>query len=181
MYFIKIIRALYSLLCTFFYSLIYINKIKINPFHSKFIGAVFIKSGKIHIKNGFSARSGLFLNIDSGLLTIGNNVFINRNTSINCKKKITIGNNVIFGENVKVYDHDHDYKAGLTKIRTTFICKEINIDNNVWIGSNVTILKGVTIGSGAIISAGSIVYQDIPPNKLFIQKKSSELIDIYEK
>ena len=44
-----------------------------------------------------------------------------------------------------------------------YLCKKINIGNDVFIGANVTILDGITIGDGAIIGAGAVVSKDIPP------------------
>lgn len=41
---------------------------------------------------------------------IGDNVFFNNGTSIAAKEKIEIGDNCIFGENVKIYDHNHVFK-----------------------------------------------------------------------
>ncbi|MEQ5318743.1 acyltransferase [Providencia vermicola] len=181
MYFLKIFRTLFSFLSTLFYTVIFFPRIKINPLRSRFIGTVSIQRGQLCIGNGFIGRSGLFINIDSGIARIGNKVFINRNTSINCRQCVDIGNNTIIGENVKIYDHDHDYKAGYPKLRDQFITMPVTIGNNVWIGSNVTILKGVNIGSGSIISAGSVVFNDVPDNTIFIQKKDNQFINIYEK
>ncbi len=44
----------------------------------------------------------------------------------------------------------------------TYIYKDIDIGDNVWLGSRVTILGGVKIGEGVIIQAGSVVVSDIP-------------------
>ena len=76
--------------------------------------------------------------------------------------KITIGNNCLFGENVKIYDHDHIFNRQTAINKQGFKCKEIKIGNNVWIGSNCTILKGVTIGDNSVIGAWTIVRSDIP-------------------
>ena len=40
-------------------------------------------------------------------IKIGDNVFFNNDVSLNVLESLRIGNNTMFGENVKVYDHDH--------------------------------------------------------------------------
>lgn len=45
-------------------------------------------------------------------------------------------------------------------------CKEVIIEDNVWICSNVVIGAGVTIGKGSVIGAGSVVTKNIPPMSL---------------
>ena len=52
----------------------------------------------------------------------------------------------IFGENVKVYDHNHCYKDRTRLIKEQgYTSAPIHIGEHCWIGSNTIILKGVTI------------------------------------
>ena len=48
-----------------------------------------------------SRRGGVF---------VGNNCFFNNYCTLASRAGITIGDGTIFGENVKVYDHNHCYK-----------------------------------------------------------------------
>ena len=57
---------------------------------------------------------------------------------------------------------NHNYEGTKIPYDSSYICKDINIEDNVWLGSRVIILGGVTIGEGAIIQAGSVVVNDIP-------------------
>lgn len=123
---------------------------------------------KIEIGNGFSIRRGAVLNVSAGKLNVGENVFINYGTKINVRASIKIGNGCIIGQDVLVYDHDHNYKS--PDRQTEFITAPVEIGNNVWIGSQVIILKGVTIGDNAVIAAGSVVVDDIPANMLYYRK-----------
>lgn len=75
---------------------------------------------------------------------------------------------MIIGQNVLMYDHDHEYISNLFKEK--FICSPITIKDNVWIGASVIILRGVTIGENSVIAAGSIVTKDIPANVVFRNK-----------
>ncbi|MBQ4057555.1 MAG: acyltransferase [Lachnospiraceae bacterium] len=109
----------------------------------------------------------------------GKRLIVNGKTHVN--RKTHIGNFVNFnGMNIqgsgKVYFGDyfhsgiecmvitdvHNYEGSKIPYDETTICKDVVIDDCVWIGSRVTILGGVHIGEGAIIQAGSTVVSDIP-------------------
>ncbi len=116
----------------------------------------------IHILVGKKAR-----------LDIGDDFFMNNFCSINCLESISIGNHTLFGENVKLYDHNHAYET-TPEFRISysdFSTAPIRIGNNCWLGSNVTVLKGVTIGDNCIIGAGCTVYRDIPANTTVVNRQ----------
>lgn len=176
--FIKILNRFIQFVNASFYN-IYYKKMTINPSKSFFSGTVFINcNGSLSIGDGFRNRQGMTLNANGGIIEIGCNVFFNKNVSINAKEKIIIGNNILFGEGVKIYDHDHDYKEGFEKLKNNFISKPVYVGDNVWIGSDVIILNGVSIGSDSIIGAGSIITKDVPRNTILIQKRESILTKI---
>lgn len=108
--------------------------------------------------------------IDSkGKIVIGENCFFNCNCSINSMLRIEIGDDCIFGENVCIYDHNHQYKKENIEIRKQgFDKKKVLIGNNCWIGSNVTILAGVQIGNNVVIGAGVVVTKSIPDNSVVV-------------
>lgn len=102
---------------------------------------------------------------NNGRLIIGNNTFFNNDCSINVMNELTIGNNCLFGENVKIYDHNHIFKNENQLIRSQgYKSDKIRIGNNCWICSNVIILKGVTIGDNCVIGAGCIIKEDVDNN-----------------
>lgn len=133
---------------------------------------------KFTVGKAFSIRDAVHILVyDNAVLEIGNNVFLNNFCSVNCLHYIKIGDNTIFGENVKIYDHNHLYKKkkdGLRVSQSDFTMAPVIIGKNCWLGSNVTVLKGVTIGDNSIIGANSLIYKDIPVNS--IVKNKSELI-----
>ncbi len=96
---------------------------------------------------------------------IGDNVYINRNSCIVSHAKISIGNDVIIGPNLCMFDHNH--KKDVVLRRDNYDCKEIIVDNSVWIGANCSILMGVNIGKNSIIAAGSVVVKDVPENEIW--------------
>ena len=144
----------------------------------------FTKEGKLFLSRfsdiqvGVESRMriGKHLTIESGSLlaardnselTIGNNVYINRNCQIVAHNMISIGSNVTIGPNTCIFDHDHDLHD-----HGKFCSSEIVIGEGSWIGANVIILKGVHIGNDSVVGAGSIVLKDIPDHSVFIQKRN---------
>lgn len=90
--------------------------------------------------------------------------------------KLIIGNNFHSGEDVLVITQNHNFDGGnAIPYDSSFIYKDVIIEDNVWIGSRAIILGGVTIGEGSIVQAGSVISADVPkyaivggnPAKLF--------------
>jgi len=132
---------------------------------------------KIRLGNDVNIRN--YCNIlvgNQAELILGNRFFMNNYCSINCLEKIEIGENTLFGENVKLYDHNHEYstKPEFKVEHQKFKTAPIKIGKNCWLGSNVTVLKGVTIGDNTIIGANCLIYKDIPENS--VVKHHSEMV-----
>lgn len=109
---------------------------------------------------------GLYL---GGQVEINDNTFIGdychfNGLNIHGKGKVTIGNYFHSGVECLILTQNHNYDNG-TQIPydDTYIYKDVEISDFVWIGSRVTILPGTKIGEGAIIQAGSVVHGEIPP------------------
>ena len=113
---------------------------------------------KIVIGKGNRFRSRLRIRIEKdGFLEIGKNNFFNNDCSITCLKKISIGNDNLFGENVKIYDHNHVFNSSNKDLKEKFKTNSVLIGNNNWIGSNVVILKNSSIEDRNVIGAGVIM------------------------
>ncbi len=129
---------------------------------------------KMVIGKSVSLRNYIHILVGStATLEIGNHVFMNNFCSVNCLDSIYIGENTLFGENVKLYDHNHSYSDSPEfKIHhSEFNKAPIKIGKNCWLGSNVTILKGVTVGDNCIIGSGCTVYKDVPENTTLINQQ----------
>ena len=76
--------------------------------------------------------------------------------------KITIGNNVFVAPDVRIVTEEHamDVRQRAEGLEYTH---PVRICDNVWICTGAIILPGVTIGEGSVIGAGSVVTKDIPP------------------
>ena len=123
-------------------------------------------------------------------ITIGDGVFIGRNTILSCKNgdieladganigfncelfsasRVTIGRNVLMAAYAYVIGGDHDFsdpsKSVLEQTRTS---AGVTIGAGAWIGAGAKILDGVTIGDGAVIGAGAVVRDDVPASAIAV-------------
>lgn len=93
---------------------------------------------------------------------LGANVHFN-GMSISGGGEVKIGDNFHSGPECLIISQIHNYNKGeAIPYDSTYLCQDITIEGNVWLGSRVIVLGGVNIGEGAIIQAGSVVVSDIP-------------------
>lgn len=161
MYVLKVFWHLNALIKIFFYKIIFGSKLKMGK--------------NITFRKGFS------LLVDGGKVSIGNNVFFNNYCSIVSHESIIIGDNCIFGENVKIYDHNHRFNTNDIKKNQGFSSQEIKIGKNCWLANNVILLKGAEIGDNSVIGAGCIIKEKIPDNVVVTVKYDFNILDIYYK
>ncbi len=159
---------------------VFFNRALNVPFLSTYFeGEMKINNGRVIIGKNFRVRRDSILNVNSGFIKIGDDVFLNRSVSINCHRSITIGSNTIFGENVLIYDHNHNFIDRTVVIKKQgFNSSDVIIGDNVWIGAGVIILSGTNIGDNCVIGAGSILKGNIPSNTIFYQKRESTMRDL---
>jgi acetyltransferase-like isoleucine patch superfamily enzyme len=124
-------------------------------------------------------------------ITIGNGVFIGRNSTLYCKNgnlelrdnvnigvnctlasahRLTVGQNTrIAGYAYLISGGDWDYDDPTIKMidQPTPVSKgPVVIGSDCWLGARVTVLDGVRVGEGTVIGAGSVVSTAIPENCL---------------
>lgn len=180
MNFLQISSILYSEFRIFYLKIVHSDSSISTIGHHQIYGAN-IEIGKdtaISIGNGLRMRKNSLIGVrDNAILNIGSNVFINRNTLILARKKIEIEDGVTIGPNVCIYDHDHNIShIGKCNISNNdYVCEDIHISRNVWIGAGSIILKGVTVGENSVIAAGSVVSKDVPANSILIQRRANDI------
>lgn len=97
----------------------------------------------------------------NGNTYLGNNCHFN-GMQISGGGRVTIGDNFHSGSSCMMIAQNHNINGGALPYDNTYILKDIEIGDNVWLGNRVIILGGVKIGEGAVIQAGSVVVSDIP-------------------
>jgi acetyltransferase-like isoleucine patch superfamily enzyme len=124
------------------------------------------KMVRVHSGSKIKVRKNAKLVLESG-------VKINYNCIIACHKDIKVGAGTQFGPSVYLYDHDHDYKAGLEKNK--FLLDSIEIGKNCWIGANTVILRGTKIGDNSVVGAGCVLKGEFPANSVIVQKRMTDV------
>ena len=106
-----------------------------------------------------------FFSAEQGKISIGNKTSFNRGVHINASVcgEIKIGDNCLFGPNVGLRTADHRFEnVNMPISEQGHNCKNITIEDDVWIGANVVVVGGVSIGRGAVVGAGAVVTKDVP-------------------
>jgi len=108
--------------------------------------------------NTFTSEENVRFNFGP-LLTVGDGVFINRNTFLDTKGGVTIGSGAALAEDVRVMTHTH---GEASHIERTY--KPVVIGEYAKIYTGAMLFPGVTVGRQAIVAAGSLVIHDVPEN-----------------
>ena len=118
-------------------------------------------------------------------ITIGDGVFVGRNTILSCKNgDIIIDDHANIGFNCEIFsgsrvrlgryalvaaytylvggDHLFD-RTDIPVLRQGRAARGIEVDDNVWLGAHVVITDGSRVGRDAIIGAGAVVIGEIAP------------------
>ncbi len=115
----------------------------------------------------FHANVYLLLTMPRPKVSIGQWVFVGRNTIIAAKNRIRIGDYTIFAPNCYVIDHEHGFSADDVILNQQSELKEVSIGRDCYFGTGSVVLGGVEIGDGAIVGAGSVITRNIPPYQIW--------------
>ena len=142
---------------------------------------------KIRLGNNVHIDDGCCLDakgVDNEGITIGDGVFIGRNTILSCKNgDIVIGDHANVGFNSEIFsaarvrlgknvlvaaytylvggDHLHD-RTDTPVLFQGRTAKGIEVDDNVWLGAHVVVSDGSYVGRDAIVGAGAVVIGEVP-------------------
>lgn len=166
---INLFFKLYTYLYVYYLKIFYPKRIDIKGRikAKRFFRIEVSKNAKLIINGNITVKENVLIAVRKGAkLQIGNEVFFNRNCSIVTKDYIEIGDDCMFGENVKIYDHDHKIE-NFTISKDTYTTAPINIAKNCWIANDVNILKGSIIPENTVIAAMSLVNKPLEKSGLY--------------
>jgi acetyltransferase-like isoleucine patch superfamily enzyme len=143
--------------------------------------------GKISIGNDVVVDDNCLLDAKgtaNGGITIGNRVFVGRNTILACKNgdirlddganigfncevfsasRVDIGAETLLAAYCYVIGGDHVLAdPSLPVLAQERRSSGVRIGAGAWLGAGAKILDGVTIGDGAVVGAGAVVREDVP-------------------
>lgn len=136
----------------------------------------FNRNSFVRLSNRVRVHSGTKIKVRrDAVLHIGADVKINYNCIIACRNRICIGDGTEFGPSVYLYDHDHDYRKGLSakSDEERFLEDPIEIGKNCWIGANTVILRGTTIGDNCVVGAGCVLKGSYGNGSVIMQKRNT--------
>ena len=132
------------------------------------------KGAKATFEKGVRVHSGTKIKVrKNAKLFMGADAKINYNCIIACHDSVSIGAGTEFGPSVYVYDHDHDYRAGLKENK--FLSAPVEIGKNCWIGANTVILRGTKLGDNCVVGAGCVIKGEYPAGSVIVQKRQTEI------
>ena len=121
---------------------------------------------------------------DNKGITIGNGVFVGRNTILSCKNgdividdkanigfncevfsasRVRVGKSVLMAAYTYLVGGDHLYdRVDIPVLEQGRTARGIEVDDNVWLGAHVVVTDGSRVGRDAIVGAGAVVVGDIP-------------------
>lgn len=113
-------------------------------------------SGKIEFYGDTLFARGINLMVwNNGNLSFGSNFSLGSLSRIVCFRKISFGNNVLISWECQFFDTDfHFIIDNGNKIKDN--CKEVLIENGVWIGARSSILKSTILSQNTIVGANSL-------------------------
>lgn len=130
------------------------------------------KNAQITLGHNFSCRSGVVLRASEGaMINVGERVFVNYNSIIVAKNKITIGDGTVIASGVNIYDHNHVYGKNIAIRESGYFGRDIFIGKNVWCGANSIILAGSQLGDNVVVAAGTIINKTIDNDNLVYNKR----------
>lgn len=98
-----------------------------------------------------------------GKISIGDNVFLARNTSLDYSGDLTIKNDIQITKDVSIYTHDHLFHSDWKASTDLVDAGSLVIEDGVIIGTRSIVLSSChRIGKMARVAAGSVVTKDVP-------------------
>jgi acetyltransferase-like isoleucine patch superfamily enzyme len=128
----------------------------------------------VKLRNGYARKTlksfGKYSTISTNVrllspsrITIGSNVGIARDVTLDGRGDIEIGDFTIIGFESVLLTSTHNYSnRGVPIAKQGMYSKPVKIGRDCWIDARVMVLPGIEIGDGCIIGANSVVTKNIP-------------------
>lgn len=128
-----------------------------------------LRSGRLEIGQGCHFEPGCWITMsDHGRITIGDDVWLNRNVMLAVENEVTIGDHVMFANGCFIGDASHRFDDPAVPITWQGFTSKgpVRIGSNCWFGVNCVVASGVTIGDHCVIGANSVVTSDLPEKSI---------------
>jgi len=126
------------------------------------------RDGKIFIGNMCSFENDVRLVTgNQGIIKIGQNSGIGAYTIINGGGSVSIGNNVMIASNISINASEHIFNKDKIIRESGYIYADVNIEDDVWIASNSTVTKGVYLKVGTVVAANSVINKNTEPHCIY--------------
>lgn len=141
------------------------------------MGSNLVLEGSVSVGHGESVIPGdnvrlgdrVYLGVwPQGRLTIGDNSYLGRGSTVLAYEKVTIGDNCLLAPHTYITDVNHGFAQGAIIRQQEYSSAPVVIGDDVWFGSGVKVLPGVHIGDGAVVGAGAVVSHDIEAQAIAI-------------
>lgn len=134
-----------------------------HPIEGDVLGA--LRSGRLTIGEGCHFEPGCWITMsDHARVTLGDDVWLNRNVMIAAEARVSVGDHVMFANGCFVGDASHRFDDPDLPVTWQGFTTEgpVEIGSNCWFGVNCVVTTGVTIGDRCVIGANSVVTTDLP-------------------
>lgn len=134
-----------------------------HPIEGDLLGG--FSSGRLVIGQGCHFEPGCWITMsDHARVTLGDDVWLNRNVMVAAEQEVTIGDHVMFANGCFVGDASHRFDDPTIPITWQGFTSKgpVRIGSNCWLGVNCVVTSGVTIGDHCVVGANSVVTTDLP-------------------
>ena len=138
----------------------------INP-HNSLMEATLIGQGTLVLGYGSEVRKGVIIEINGGVISIGNYSVIGYNSFIQATGDLTVGTGSLLGPFNSFICSTHVPTKGVPLNQVPLKKGKIVIKDNVWSGANTIFNEGVEVGDNVVIGAASFANKDIPNNQVW--------------
>ncbi len=118
-------------------------------------------SGTLSVGSNVIIDQGCIISICSGArLALGDNVYINRRSTIHVKESILVEHNTWIGWNCQILDSDFHFMVnddGIIGNRN----RPVRIGHCVWLANNVYVSKGAVLPDYSVVASMSLVNKDL--------------------